>query len=145
MFVSDGGNFWLIGFVLFNIIVLDINDNNFVFVNKFYLVNIIENLVIGILILKVFVIDNDIGMNGEVLYFIECGLYLDFNFVFSIYEKIGVVVNNILLDYEKKYDYSILVWVRNFGVLGLFKFDVVIVVIYVLDINDNKFDIWVEF
>lgn len=101
MFVSDGGNFWLIGFVLFNIIVLDINDNNFVFVNKFYLVNIIENLVIGILILKVFVIDNDIGMNGEVLYFIECGLYLDFNFVFSIYEKIGVVVNNILLDYEK--------------------------------------------
>lgn len=142
---SDGGNPRLTGFALLNITVLDINDNNPVFANKSYSANITENSAIGTPILKVFATDNDIGRNGEVLYLIERGSHSDPNFVFSIHEKTGVVVNNILLDYEKKHDYSISVRARNPGVLGSSKFDVATVAIHVLDINDNKPDIRVEF
>lgn len=74
---SDGGNPRLTGFALLNITVLDINDNNPVFANKSYSANITENSAIGTPILKVFATDNDIGMNGEVLYLIERGSHSD--------------------------------------------------------------------
>lgn len=90
------------------------------------------------MILWVFVIDNDIGINGDVEYIIECGLYFDFDYIFSIFCKIGVIVNNVVFDYEDKKDYNIYVKVENFG-LGMFL--CVFVVIYVFDENDNFFDI----
>lgn len=142
---SDGGNPQRTGFTLLNITVLDINDHNPVFTNKSYSANITENSAIGTSILKVLATDNDIGMNGEVLYSIERGSHSDPSFIFSIHEKTGVVVNNILLDYEKKHDYNIFVRAKNPGVLGSSKFNVASVAIHVLDINDNKPDIRVEF
>lgn len=142
---SDGGNPRRTGFALLNITVLDINDHNPVFANSSYSANITENSAIGTSILKVFATDNDIGKNGEVLYTIERGSHSDPNRIFSIHENTGVVVNNVLLDYEKKHDYNILVRARNPGVLGSSKFDLATVAIHVLDINDNKPDIRVEF
>lgn len=142
---SDGGNPQRTGFTLLNITVLDINDHKPVFTNKSYSANITENSAIGTSILKVLATDNDIGMNGEVLYSIERGSHSDPSFIFSIHEKTGVVVNNILLDYEKKHDYNIFVRAKNPGVLGSSKFNVASVAIHVLDINDNKPDIRVEF
>lgn len=142
---SDGGAPPKTGFTLLNITVLDVNDHSPIFTNKSYSANIDENSRIGTSILKVLATDNDIGMNGEVLYSIERGSHSDPNRIFSIHEKTGIIVNNALLDYEQKRDYNIFVRAKNPGVLGSSKYDVASVAIHVVDINDNKPDIRVEF
>ncbi|XP_078371306.1 protein dachsous-like [Oculina patagonica] len=142
---SDGGAPPKTGFTLLNITVLDINDHSPIFANKSYSASIDENSRIGTSILKVLATDNDIGMNGEVLYSIERGSHSDPDRIFSIHEKTGVIVNNALLDYEKKHVYNIFVRAKNPGVLGSSKYDEAAVAIHVVDINDNKPDIRVEF
>lgn len=50
-------------FVCVNFIVLDENDNSFIFVNVVNFI-IVENFVLGINVGLVFVIDFDVGSNG---------------------------------------------------------------------------------
>ncbi|KAJ7327360.1 condensed mesenchymal cell proliferation [Desmophyllum pertusum] len=141
----DGGNPPRRGFTLLNITVLDVNDHEPVFTNKSYSANIAENSVMGTSIVKVFATDNDIGTNGQVLYSIERGSHSDPDRIFSVNQNTGVIVNNVILDYEHKHDYNIFVRAKNPGVLGASKYDVAPVAIHVLDINDNKPDITVTF
>lgn len=81
---------------------MDLNDNDFVFNLKYYIVNIIENFKVFILIVEVYVIDKDIGRYGKVLYFVIYDFSLDFDgyFILLIIEK-GEIVNVVIFDCEK--------------------------------------------
>lgn len=142
---SDGGNPPQRGFALLNITVRDRNDHKPVFKNSSYSADTVENSPVGTSILKVFATDNDIGTNGQVLYSIERGSHSDPQRIFSVDPNTGVVVNNVLLNYEDRRDYNIFVRAQNPGVFGLSMFAIVPVAIHVVDENDNKPDIRVQF
>lgn len=59
IFVSDWGILLLYVYCLVNIIILDLNDNNFVFIIDMYNVLVDENILVGVKILVVSVIDKD--------------------------------------------------------------------------------------
>ena len=139
---SDGGNPPQRGFTLLNITVGDVNDHRPVFVNSSYSASTDENTAVGTPILKVFATDKDIGTNGQVEYSIERGSHSDPQRIFSVDSKTGVIVNNVLLDYEKKQKYDIYVRAVN---PGSAMFSRAPVTIHVRDENDNKPDIQVQF
>lgn len=64
-----GSLFREINFIFF-VIVVDENDNFLWFERKIYNVNILENNDIDISFLVVFVIDDDIGVNVDLRYFV---------------------------------------------------------------------------
>lgn len=139
---TDGGNPARVSFTLVNITVGDVNDHKPVFLNTSYSANTLENSAIQTSILRVFATDNDIGTNGDVEYIIERGSHSDPDYTFSIFRKTGVIVNNVVLDYEDKKDYNIYVKAENPG-SGMFSRAPV--AIYVLDENDNPPDIRIQF
>lgn len=59
-------------FVWVNFIVLDKNDNSLVFVNVENFI-VVENVLIGVSVGLVFVIDVDVGSNGEIRFLIVKG------------------------------------------------------------------------
>lgn len=59
--------------VLIYIIVLDVNDNVFLFFQFFYVVNVLEDVLIGSVVEEVFVVDFDVGFSGMVVYCIFVG------------------------------------------------------------------------
>ena len=101
---TDGGNPARVSFTLVNITVGDVNDHRPVFLNTSYSANTLENSAIQSSILRVFATDNDIGTNGDVEYIIERGSHSDPDYTFSIFRKTGIIVNNVVLDYEDKKD-----------------------------------------
>ena len=142
---SDGGNPPRHGFTLLNVTVGDVNDHRPVFAISSYSANTTENSVVGTPILKVFATDQDIGTNGQVVYMIERGSHSDPQRIFSVDPNKGIIVNNVKLNYEEKREYNIFVRAQNPGNVGSSMYAVVPVAIHVLDENDNKPDIRVEF
>lgn len=67
--VKDGGSLLRVGCKGLSIIVLDLNDYFFKFSKDFYVGEVRENFCVGMFVLNVIVIDKDIGINGEVVYF----------------------------------------------------------------------------
>lgn len=46
-------------FVIVSIIIVDINDNLFIFFDMFYMGDVLENVFLGMMVIRVMVIDND--------------------------------------------------------------------------------------
>uniref|UniRef100_A0A663EWJ7 Cadherin domain-containing protein n=1 Tax=Aquila chrysaetos chrysaetos TaxID=223781 RepID=A0A663EWJ7_AQUCH len=81
------------------VIVLDINDNNPLFAQKLYKVEVGENTLTGTDLIQVFATDGDEGTNGQVRYAIVSG---DANNEFRIDSVTGVITVAKPLDREKK-------------------------------------------
>lgn len=67
--VEDGGFSLLNIIVIFRLIVVDVNDYLFIFLNFLYFIYVSERILVGIDILNVSVFDVDIGDNVRILYF----------------------------------------------------------------------------
>lgn len=70
VYVIDLGDVFFIGIVIVNIIVKDVNDNVFMYLDKIFIFVVIENIVVFRVIGIVLVFDKDEGINLEVWYYL---------------------------------------------------------------------------
>lgn len=132
---EDGGDPPKSGTVQLNIKVIDSNDNNPVFDEPVYTVNVLENSPINTLVIDLNATDPDEGTNGEVVYsFINFVSNLTKQ-MFKIDPKTGVITVNGILDHEELHIHEIDVQAKDLGPNSIPAHCKVIV--NVIDINDN--------
>ncbi|XP_026103931.1 protocadherin-19-like isoform X2 [Carassius auratus] len=132
---EDGGDPPKSGTVQLNIKVIDSNDNNPVFDEPAYTVNVLENSPINTLVIDLNATDPDEGTNGEVVYsFINFVSNLTKQ-MFKIDPKTGVITVNGVLDHEELSVHEIDVLAKDLGPNSIPAHCKVIV--NVIDINDN--------
>uniref|UniRef100_A0A672SXD4 Protocadherin-19 n=1 Tax=Sinocyclocheilus grahami TaxID=75366 RepID=A0A672SXD4_SINGR len=132
---EDGGDPPKSGTVQLNIKVIDSNDNNPVFDEPVYTVNVLENSPISTLIIDLNATDPDEGTNGEVVYsFINFVSNLTKQ-MFKIDPRTGVITVNGVLDHEELAVHEIDVQAKDLGPNSIPAHCKVIV--NVIDINDN--------
>uniref|UniRef100_A0A8C6ZNB4 Cadherin domain-containing protein n=1 Tax=Nothoprocta perdicaria TaxID=30464 RepID=A0A8C6ZNB4_NOTPE len=113
------------------VIVLDINDNNPLFAQKLYKVEVGENTLTGTDLIQVFAADGDEGTNGQVRYAIVSG---DSNSEFRIDSVTGVITVAKPLDREKQPSYALTVQSSDRGSSP--RTDTTTVNIILKDVND---------
>ncbi|KAK3534943.1 hypothetical protein QTP70_002025 [Hemibagrus guttatus] len=132
---EDGGEPPKTGNVQLNIKVIDSNDNNPVFDEPVYTVNVMENSPINTLVIDLNATDPDEGTNGEVVYsFINFVSNLTKQ-MFKIDPKTGVISVNGILDHEELRVHEIDVQAKDLGPNSIPAHCKVIV--NVIDVNDN--------
>ncbi|XP_056625998.1 protocadherin-19 isoform X3 [Triplophysa dalaica] len=132
---EDGGDPPKSGTVQLNIKVIDSNDNNPVFDEPVYTVNVLENSPINTFVIDLNATDPDEGTNGEVVYsFINFVSNLTKQ-MFKIDTKTGVITVNGILDHEELHVHEIDVQAKDLGPNSIPAHCKVIV--NVIDVNDN--------
>ncbi|XP_055000050.1 protocadherin alpha-2 isoform X10 [Sorex araneus] len=132
---TDGGKPELTGTVQLFIKVLDVNDNQPVFDQSVYKVQVIENTANGTLVLKLNASDADEGSNSEIMYSFSSDVPSIIKTKFKIDPSSGEMRTQGLLDYEETKYYEIQVIAYDNGtpsMSGHCKISVKLV-----DINDN--------
>ncbi|XP_052005121.1 protocadherin-19-like isoform X2 [Xyrauchen texanus] len=132
---EDGGDPPKSGTVQLNIKVIDSNDNNPVFDEPAYTVNVLENSPINTLVIDLNATDPDEGTNGEVVYsFINFVSNLTKQ-MFKIDPKTGAITVKGVLDHEELHVHEIDVQAKDLGPNSIPAHCKVIV--NVIDVNDN--------
>uniref|UniRef100_A0A8C8GBR1 Protocadherin-19 n=1 Tax=Oncorhynchus tshawytscha TaxID=74940 RepID=A0A8C8GBR1_ONCTS len=132
---EDGGDPPKIGAVQLNIKVMDSNDNNPVFDQPVYTVNVMENSPINTLVIDLNATDPDEGTNGEVVYSFNSYVTEKTRNVFKIDPRTGIITVNGPLDYEATHIYEIDVQAKDLGPNSIPAHCKVTV--NVMDANDN--------
>ncbi|XP_042275748.1 protocadherin-19 isoform X3 [Thunnus albacares] len=132
---EDGGDPPKIGAVQLNIKVIDSNDNNPVFDEPVYTVNVMENSPINTLVIDLNATDPDEGTNGEVVYSFNSYVTEKTRDAFKIDPKTGIITVNGVLDYETTQIYEIDVQAKDLGPNSIPAHCKVTV--NVMDTNDN--------
>ncbi|CAF3469268.1 unnamed protein product [Rotaria socialis] len=127
-----------VGAQILTIEIIDVNDCRPRFESPVYNVTIAENTVPEYL-LKIHAVDNDIGSNAELIYTLEN----DYDKLFRLDKKTGILTLNQALDYELHKLYQLNVQVHDNGVNPLG--DTCIIYVYVLDQNDHAPSIQMKF
>ncbi|VVC44201.1 Hypothetical protein CINCED_3A007173 [Cinara cedri] len=124
-----------------NITVLDINQNQPVFVNPSTnnsTLSISEDVNVGTLILTVCAEDKDFGENGRVTYFFKvANSNAQQTDAFTINPETGQIKTQILLDYETKSSYQLVLVARDQG-SPTWHESLKLLTINLIDVNDNK-------
>ena len=115
--------------------ITDINDNVPVFDPSSYSINVHENTSVNSILVTVTATDDDIGVNGEIIYSIESG---NDNNLFSISEA-GDISLTSSLDFETNPSHTLFVQAADNGEPSLTA--VAVVFIEVTDINDEVPDL----
>ncbi|XP_061691520.1 protocadherin-19 isoform X1 [Syngnathoides biaculeatus] len=132
---EDGGDPPKIGAVQLNIKVIDSNDNNPVFDESVYTVNVMENSPINTLVIDLNATDPDEGTNGEVVYSFNSYVTEKTRDAFKIDSRTGIITVNGVLDYETAQIYEIDVQAKDLGPNSIPAHCKVTV--NVMDTNDN--------
>ncbi|XP_047209388.1 protocadherin-19 isoform X5 [Girardinichthys multiradiatus] len=132
---EDGGDPPKIGAVQLNIRVLDSNDNNPVFDEPVYTVNVMENSPVNTLVIDLNATDPDEGNNGEVVYSFNSYVTEKTREAFKIDPRTGIITVNGVLDYETAQIYEIDVQAKDLGPNSIPAHCKVTV--NVMDTNDN--------
>ncbi|XP_041654169.1 protocadherin-19 isoform X4 [Cheilinus undulatus] len=132
---EDGGDPPKIGAVQLNIKVIDSNDNNPVFDETVYTVNVMENSPINTLVIDLNATDPDEGTNGEVVYSFHSYVSEKTREAFKIDPRTGIITVNGVLDYENTQIYEIDVQAKDLGPNSIPAHCKVTV--NVMDTNDN--------
>uniref|UniRef100_A0A2R9B5Y6 Protocadherin beta 12 n=1 Tax=Pan paniscus TaxID=9597 RepID=A0A2R9B5Y6_PANPA len=135
----DGGSPPRSGTALVRVVVVDINDNSPEFEQAFYEVKILENSILGSLVVTVSAWDLDSGTNSELSYTFSHAAE-DIRKTFEINQKSGDITLTAPLDFEAIESYSIIIQATDGG--GLFGKSTVR--IQVMDVNDNAPEITVS-
>uniref|UniRef100_A0A2K5DDX7 Protocadherin beta 12 n=1 Tax=Aotus nancymaae TaxID=37293 RepID=A0A2K5DDX7_AOTNA len=128
----DGGSPPRSGTALVRVVVVDVNDNSPEFEQAFYEVEILENSILGSLVVTVSAWDLDSGTNGELSYTFSHASE-DIHKTFEIHQKSGEITLTAPLDFESIESYSMIIQATDGG--GLFGKSTVR--IQVMDVNDN--------
>ncbi|XP_068106088.1 protocadherin-19 isoform X3 [Hyperolius riggenbachi] len=131
----DGGDPSNFGTVELNIKVIDSNDNNPVFEEPAYTVNVPENSPLNALVIDLNATDPDEGTNGEILYSFNSYVSDKTRELFKIDPKTGVITVTGSIDYEEGHVYEIDVQAKDLGPNSIPAHCKVTV--NVLDVNDN--------
>lgn len=132
----DGGNPPRSGSVDVTVRVLDANDNDPVFDNSTYTVEVDENIPTGIKILRVHATDIDEGLYGQVIYGFSPSTRSAYGKLFGIANTTGDLYITGSIDYETAPIYHLTVTARDMGPDSL-PVDATVVV-RVRDVNDNS-------
>ncbi|XP_037531132.1 protocadherin-19 isoform X2 [Nematolebias whitei] len=132
---EDGGDPPKIGAVQLNIKVIDSNDNNPVFDEPVYTVNVMENSPINTLVIDLNATDPDEGTNGEIVYSFNSYVTEKTREAFKIDSRTGIITVNGVLDYEATQIYEIDVQAKDLGPNSIPAHCKVTV--NVMDTNDN--------
>ncbi|XP_008418817.1 protocadherin-19 isoform X7 [Poecilia reticulata] len=132
---EDGGDPPKIGAVQLNIKVIDSNDNNPVFDEPVYTVNVMENSPVNTLVIDLNATDPDEGTNGEVVYSFNSYVTEKTREAFKIDPRTGIITVNSVLDYETTKIYEIDVQAKDLGPNSIPAHCKVTV--NVMDTNDN--------
>uniref|UniRef100_A0A8C6SKF9 Protocadherin-19 n=1 Tax=Neogobius melanostomus TaxID=47308 RepID=A0A8C6SKF9_9GOBI len=132
---EDGGDPPKIGAVQLNIKVIDSNDNNPVFDEPVYTVNVMENSPVNTLVIDLNATDPDEGTNGEVVYSFNSYVTEKTRDAFKIDPRTGVITVSGVLDYESTQIYEIDVQAKDLGPNSIPAHCKVTV--NVMDMNDN--------
>ncbi|XP_039328036.1 protocadherin beta-12 [Saimiri boliviensis] len=135
----DGGSPPRSGTALVRVVVVDVNDNSPEFEQAFYEVEILENSILGSLVVTVSAWDLDSGTNGELSYTFSHASE-DIHKTFEIHQKSGEITLTAPLDFESIESYSMIIQATDGG--GLFGKSTVR--IQVMDVNDNAPEITVS-
>ncbi|XP_072292201.1 protocadherin-19 isoform X3 [Eucyclogobius newberryi] len=132
---EDGGDPPKIGAVQLNIRVIDSNDNNPVFDESVYTVNVMENSPASTLVIDLNATDPDEGTNGEIVYSFNSYVTEKTRDAFKIDPRTGVITVNGVLDYESAQIYEIDIQAKDLGPNSIPAHCKVTV--NVMDMNDN--------
>ncbi|XP_028315328.1 protocadherin-19 isoform X2 [Gouania willdenowi] len=132
---EDGGDPPKIGAVQLNIKVIDSNDNNPVFDEPVYTVNVMENSPMNTMVIDLNATDPDEGTNGEVVYSFNSYVTEKTRDAFKIDPRTGIITVNGMLDYETTQIYEIDVQAKDLGPNSIPAHCKVTV--NVMDTNDN--------
>ncbi|XP_020779152.1 protocadherin-19 isoform X1 [Boleophthalmus pectinirostris] len=132
---EDGGDPPKIGAVQLNIRVIDSNDNNPVFDEPVYTVNVMENSPVNTIVIDLNATDPDEGTNGEIVYSFNSYVTEKTRDAFKIDPRTGVITVNGVLDYESTQIYEIDVQAKDLGPNSIPAHCKVTV--NVMDMNDN--------
>jgi len=138
----DGGRPSKSGSVMMHVEISDIDDNDPVFVNGTYSVEIAENLLPQTSLLLVRATDADLGRNGDVLYMFSPRTFSLYGDRFSIDRYSGLISLLKPLDYEHVHEISLEVEAKGEGEASVPVTATVLVT--VRDVNDNDPIIHVE-
>ncbi|XP_006003958.1 protocadherin-19 isoform X2 [Latimeria chalumnae] len=131
----DGGDPPNFGTVELNIKVIDSNDNNPVFDEAAYIVNIPENSPVNTPVIDLNATDPDEGTNGEILYSFNSYVADKTRDLFKIDPQTGLISVNGAIDYEEGHIYEIDVQAKDLGPNSIPAHCKVTV--NVIDVNDN--------
>ncbi|XP_075042354.1 protocadherin-19 isoform X4 [Mixophyes fleayi] len=131
----DGGDPSNFGTVELNIKVIDSNDNNPVFEEAAYTVNVPENAPLNALVIDLNATDPDEGTNGEIVYSFNSYVSDKTRELFKIDPKTGIITVSGAIDYEEGHVYEIDVQAKDLGPNSIPAHCKVTV--NVLDVNDN--------
>ncbi|XP_041111801.1 protocadherin-19 isoform X4 [Polyodon spathula] len=111
----DGGDPPNFGTVELNIKVIDSNDNNPVFDEPVFTVDVLENSPINTIVIDLNATDPDEGTNGEVVYSFNSYVSEKTRDVFKIDPRSGVITVSGMLDFEDTQVYEIDVQAKDLG------------------------------
>ncbi|XP_058857036.1 protocadherin-19-like isoform X4 [Acipenser ruthenus] len=111
----DGGDPPNFGTVELNIKVIDSNDNNPVFDEPVFTVDVLENSPINTIVIDLNATDPDEGTNGEVVYSFNSYVSEKTRDVFKIDPRTGVITVSGMLDFEDTQVYEIDVQAKDLG------------------------------
>ncbi|KAI4889640.1 hypothetical protein NFI96_020111, partial [Prochilodus magdalenae] len=139
---TDGGTPSKSGSMTIYVKVLDCNDNSPTFEHSSLKVELSEDSVIGIQVLKVHAFDLDDGLNGQVVYGFVGGPVSGAARVFHINSTSGEVTLQEKVDYEKQRSYELHIEASDLGENSASS--TCRVVVDVVDINDNAPEISIK-
>uniref|UniRef100_A0A8C5W987 Cadherin domain-containing protein n=1 Tax=Leptobrachium leishanense TaxID=445787 RepID=A0A8C5W987_9ANUR len=123
------------GSIQVTIIVLDINDNPPVFDQQQYKINLLENIPLTSVIIKLNATDLDDGPNAEIIYFFDDHTLDSAKKIFELNSNTGEIYIAGILDFEESHYYELSVRARDRGILTME--GQTLIQIEVEDINDN--------
>ena len=135
----DGGDPPRIGSMDVEIRVLDANDNAPVFERPTYDATVLENSPLSTTVARVKAVDRDLGVNGEVTYYLSAATVANYGRTFAVDNVTGDVVVTGTVDYETTPVYQLMVSARDRGGVGepsTGSADAMVIV-RVADANDN--------
>ncbi|XP_069055512.1 protocadherin alpha-2-like isoform X5 [Pleurodeles waltl] len=132
---EDDGNPKKSGTQIIIVYVQDVNDNAPVFEKDVYSLNVLENIPLGNLLIKVNATDPDVGSNGEVVYSLSNPEFPDHERLFSIDADNGEIRIRGHLDFEDSHLYEINVQAQDNGSPSMARHCKVL--LEIIDANDN--------
>lgn len=142
LIAKDGGVPARSGTAEILIIVKDVNDNPPQFSQSVYRVNVMENMPIGSLVVKLNATDLDDGSNGEIIYSFGRQTSDRLRELFNVDYKTGEITINGNLDHEESDTFELNIQADDSGPDAISSFCHVLV--HVIDMNDNAPEITVS-
>ncbi|XP_014354481.1 protocadherin-8-like [Latimeria chalumnae] len=132
----DGGNPPRASTAKLNIKVLDFNDNNPVFDQNSFIVELEEDAPVGFLLLELNAVDPDEGVNGEIVYELSNQVSEDIRQLFKIDSKSGRITLESSIDFESRKSYDLYIQAHDLGpnpIPAVCK-----ITVQITDVNDNS-------